>query len=339
MIELLRAQFGTQLDHSASTRLFDTLNWFEMLQRHCFSDAQLHIAHSLAASGNGSVWLPMIDDGQTLRALANWYSFSYAPLFVDAPEANPALRLRLLIQLASSLRGMRPHVTLSPMLGGSCIAEMAMQAFRQAGWIAMATPLGSNHILRLNGRDFAAYWSSRPGALRTAVKRKSRSAPCAFEIHRELSEALWREYLAVYAASWKDPEPTPDLLRAIAQDAQARCGLRLAFARHSDGRAVATQLWTIEGDTALIHKMAHDRSLDRQSPGTLLSHHMFAHVIDHDGVAVIDYGTGDNGYKRQWMEEERIMMRIDFFDPARPVIWPAMIKTSLSRLVERLKER
>lgn len=339
MIELLRAQFSTQLDHRYGTRLFDTLNWFDMLAKHCFADAQLHIAHSVLDNGgaHNSAWMPLIDDGKMLSALANWYSFSYAPLFVGAND--DAVRLSLIAELARNLRGVRAHISLYPVVDDIGSATMIVRAFRRAGWISMATPMGSNHILHLNGRDFATYWASRPGSLRSGVKRKGSGKPFVFTIERELTDSLWDEYLRVYDVSWKQPEPYPALLRAVAQDAAARGALRLGIARQADGSAIAAQIWTIEGDTALIHKLAHDRALDKQSPGTLLSHHMFAHVIDGDHVALIDYGTGDNDHKRQWMEEERPMMRIDCFDPARPAIWFKAARIAISGLVGRRKGR
>ena len=30
---------------------------------------------------------------------------------------------------------------------------------------------------------------------------------------------------------------------------------------------------------------------------------MFRHVIDVDGISRIDFGTGNDGYKRDWMED------------------------------------
>ena len=108
--------------------------------------------------------------------------------------------------------------------------------------------------------------------------------------------------------------------------------MRLGFAR-LDGRAVATQLWTVEHGTALIHKLAHDSTQDEGSPGTLLSHAMFAHAIDQDRVATIDYGTGDNDYKREWMDERIPLHQIDLFNPRRASSWIPAARTCISALV------
>ncbi len=136
------------------------------------------------------------------------------------------------------------------------------------------------------------------------------------------------------ARSWQGPEPARGtaFLRALAERESAAGTLRLGFAR-AQGRAVATQLWTIEGGVALIHKLAHDRAFDAQSPGTLLSHAMFARAIDRDGATLIDYGTGDNDYKADWMEQRLPLYRIDAFNPRSPASWLPAARAAISALV------
>jgi CelD/BcsL family acetyltransferase involved in cellulose biosynthesis len=68
---------------------------------------------------------------------------------------------------------------------------------------------------------------------------------------------------------------------------------------------VAAQFWTVDGGTAWIHKLAHLDSAKPLSAGTTLSAALFAHVIDRDRVTWVDFGTGDDPYKRDWMEQVR----------------------------------
>src|SRR3546814_9220867 len=89
----------------------------------------------------------------------------------------------------------------------------------------------------------------------------------------------------------------------------------------SDGLAVAAQLWTVENGVALIHKLAHREDAGAGSPGTLLSHAMFRHVIDTDKVTRIDFGPGADAYKRDWMESVRPLYQIDFYNWRRPASW------------------
>ena len=96
---------------------------------------------------------------------------------------------------------------------------------------------------------------------------------------------------------------------------------------------MATQYWTVEHGVALIHKLSHDRAHDAGSPGTLLSHAMFAQAIDQDRVDLIDYGTGDNGYKADWMDERIALHRIDAFNPRYASSWLPAARTAISALV------
>ncbi len=305
--------------------------WFDMLARHCFSGQRVMIPE--ARIGSASAFLPLVEEKGRLSSLSNYYSFSYAPIFegVEKPEE----REKLITQIAADLRQSQGRISLYPLIDDDDgLPDMLRQAFTKAGWIAILSLAGSNHIIDVNGRKFAAYWKGRPGALRSSVRRKGKSARYRYEIHERMDTALWGEYFAIYAASWKEAEPYPDIVRAIAEEAGERGALRLGILRDGD-RAVAAQLWTIEGDTACIHKIAHDTSEDARSPGTLLSHHMFAHMIDIEKVFRIDYGTGNNAYKRDWMEHARPMMRLDCFNPSHPRQWLLALKTRISQLVGR----
>lgn len=304
--------------------------WFEMLSNHCFAEQIVVMAR--AQIDNASATLPLVDEDTQLAALANYYSFEYGALFEGADD--PAIRFALLKQIAANVRRTHHRVCLYPLIDDNGTAEALRRAFAAAGWIALLTDQNSNYVLDIGKRDFSAYWAKRPGALRSAVKRKSRLGLYEFDMHDCVTDALWQDYTNVYAESWKNAEPWPAMIRSIAQEAANRGVLRLGFA-HKAGKAVAVQLWTIEGKTACIHKLAHDSAEDKGSPGTLLSHYMFRHMIDVEKVEHIDYGTGANAYKRDWMERERPMLRLDCFDPRKAAMWLPALKTCISQLVGR----
>lgn len=303
--------------------------WFEMLARHCYADST--ILWPRAEQEGAAAVLPLIEDGRELNALANYYSFSYAPIFEGAP--SPARQQALIGEIAARLRKSHSRVSFYPLLDPA-LAQTIRKAFASAGWIALLTDQNSNHYLDLNGRDFARYWADRPGQLRSSVKRKGKSKPYALSIEEQLTDRLWDEYMAVYNASWKNSEAYPEMVRALAEEAATRGALRMGFARAGDV-AVAAQIWTIEDGIACIHKLAHDGAHDRNSPGTLLSHYMFEHVIGRDGIFRIDYGTGNNAYKRDWMEQVRPMQRLDCFNPRKASMWLPALRTRISQLVRR----
>lgn len=322
----VRAAAAARLDRTCVPSLFDRLDWFESLHARCFGDRPLRVLH--AAEDGPEAWLFFLAPApRRLSALANWYSFRWAPVFTGDPD--PRTRQRLIEVIAQHLLRDEAQIDIYPIEGD---ADMLLASFRRAGWLAVRRPMGARHLLQLDGRGFAAWWGARPGRLRNQVRRKGRGNPFAISITDRLSDALWQDYVDVHDRSWKEPEPGLSFLRALAERESAAGTLRLGFAR-AEGRAVAAQLWTVENGIALIHKLSHDSAYDDASPGTLLSHAMFAHAIDVDRVETIDYGTGDNAYKAEWMETRETLYRVDCFNPRFASSWLPAARTAISALV------
>ncbi len=306
--------------------LFARIDWFESLHQHCLARNPVRILQ--AQESSTEAWLFLLSPSNNRHsALANWYSFVWAPVYLGDPD--PHTQRRLVEVLAAILFKTGRHIDLYPVADS---ANLLLDAFRRGGWFGVRRPMGGRHVLNLNGRDFASYWAGRPSRLRNQVQRKARSNRFSFEIRHDVNDALWQDYVAVHASSWKQPEPGLSFLRALAEREAAAGTLRLGFAR-LNGQPVATQFWTVENGTALIHKLAHDSAFDGASPGTLLSHAMFAHAIDTDRVSHIDYGTGDNAYKMEWMEERQTLYRLDFFNPRFASTWLPAARTAISALV------
>jgi hypothetical protein len=188
------------------------------------------------------------------------------------------------------------------------------------------------------GRSFEHYWAARPSKLRSTFARKARAAGLAVEIHRSFDPAAWDAYEEVYRASWKPEEGSFPFLRALAEQEGAAGALRLGIAR-KDGFPVAAQLWTVENGTAWIHKLAYREDRKALSPGTVLSEAMFRAAIDQDRVARIDYGTGDEAYKADWMDRRETLWRVEAFNPRTLAGLLAAGRASAGALVRRLRSR
>jgi hypothetical protein len=184
-------------------------------------------------------------------------------------------------------------------------------------------------VLLVKGRSFADYWSGRPGQMRTTLKRKAKKVDV--DILDRFDAAAWQAYEEIYGESWKPEEGAPELLRRFAQAEGVAGRIRLGIAR-SDGVPVAAQFWTVENGTAYIHKLAHRESAKPLSAGATLTAALFEHVIDRDKIEMIDFGTGNDAYKSDWMEFDRPRYRIDCLDPAQPRAWPPLAKRVLAPL-------
>ncbi|MBF9150330.1 GNAT family N-acetyltransferase [Novosphingobium jiangmenense] len=316
---LKEAQADPRLVAVQGASPFERLDWLALLAEHCLDETKAHV--TVAADDHGIAALPWLDDGGQIVALANWYNF-YVRFLGDQNHLS---------EIARSLPHARAMFAPLPEEDATGLAE----AFRRAGWIVIAEPCDSNHILPVNGRSFAEYWADRPGALRETFRRKSRKGEVNVRLVTEFSQADWDAYEAIYKLSWKPGEGSPEFLRAWAQMESGAGRLRLGIAEVAD-QPVAAQFWTVEGGTAFIHKLAHDERFRKQSPGTLLSAAMFEHVIDRDGVSLIDFGTGDDPYKRDWMEEVRTRWRLRAWRKRAVRHWPSLLRALAARTLQPL---
>jgi len=309
--------------------LFDRMAWFAALHTHCLAAMPPLVASAIGADGSG-VRLVLARHGwRGAVALANYYSFSYRPIFAGAADDNA--RAALLEALARDLPRRTHRLVLAPVPEEDGSADLIADSFARAGWRVFRRHADVNHMLALDGRDFEAYWQGRPGQLRSTVRRKASKYDVAIRIATGFDPADWADYDRVYRASWKPEEGSTAFLRSIAMAEGAAGRLRIGLA-HCDGRPVAAQFWTVEAGTAYIHKLAHDEAATAASPGTLLSAAMFQHVIDQDRAARIDFGTGDDGYKRDWMEQVRRREAIELIWPYHPFNAPFLARRLGSRL-------
>lgn len=297
---------------------FDRPAWFALL-----AETGLVPLVAIASDAENSAALALTESAGRITPLRNWYSFTWREL-APAGEAGD----RLLGAIARQLKNRGWRVTLEPVPEEDGSAERLARAFRAAGWQVAVEPCDINHVLPVRGRSFAEYWESRPGPLRTTFHRKAKKVE--IEVLTRFDPAVWADYEAIYAASWKPAEDQPAMLRAFAEAEGAAGRLRLGIAR-AQGVAVAAQAWTVENGTAYIHKLAYLESHRHLSAGTTLTAELFRHVIDVDHVALVDFGTGDQSYKADWMEAVRPRYRIDCLDPRSPRAWPALAKRLLRR--------
>ena len=81
---------------------------------------------------------------------------------------------------------------------------------------------------------------------------------------------------------------------------------------------MAVQFWIVEAGQATVLKLAHDEAAKADSPGTVLTALMLQHLLDQEHVGQIDFGRGDDAYKRLWASQRRQRIGVVLANPRHP---------------------
>ncbi len=240
----------------------------------------------------------------SVASLTSFYSCDFRPLIApgeDVPATAFALGRAVRRELApesvvrlDSLESTAPF--LEPFVSGLSAPGRALLRYEHFGrWWE-----------DVGGKSFDDYLGPRNGGLREIIRRKgSRLRRDGATIEMTPSGNLARgiaDYEAVYLASWKPDEPFPDFQPLLMRRLAAAGWLRLAICRMGD-RPIAAQLWVVTGGRATVLKLAHDQAFDRYSPGTVLTAHAIRMLMEDGRVKVLDFGRGDDPYKRAWASQ------------------------------------
>jgi hypothetical protein len=189
-----------------------------------------------------------------------------------------------------------------------------------------------NWVYRVQGKSYAEYMAARPAWLRSTISRKKRKLDRehGFEIRLftgdEVPQAM-TDYYRVYTASWKANEQYVDFLDGIVAGFSRPGWSRLAvlYVTQEDvngrlvrGRPIAAQLWFVLHGKASIFRLAYDKAWKQYSPGSILTSFLMEYVIDIDKVEEIDFLTGNEPYKRDWMSERRELFALSCVKCGKP---------------------
>jgi len=176
-----------------------------------------------------------------------------------------------------------------------------------------------NWYLEVNHRSFDQYFSTLSSRVKNTVTRKLKQFQHLNGTHIEIVtkgkglEKAISEFQSIYALSWKDQETYPDFISGLIRVAAEQNVLRLGIA-YLDGVAIAAQLWIVADKTAYIYKLAYDEKYKKMSAGSILTATLMRHVIDIDKVETVDYLSGDDAYKKEWMSHRRERWGIMIFN-------------------------
>jgi len=308
-------------EHTDCSAFPDDTAWFDLFEKHVLSGhEQLQLYYATAPSGDGSMLFPLISrkrrfGAMVLEALQNYYSVDYRPV-CSSDSART-----LIPQVISDIVQKKAvdAVVLKPMDAQAPETTIIKDVFKEASWMVHQKNCQANWVHDISG-TYVDYLQTRPKKLRNTINRKSKRLLTMPNVELTIHDGsvnldqIISDYIAVYDKSWKVQEPhplfIPELIKALAIRGQIRLGLL-----KMDGIPIAVHFWIVKHHRAYIYKLAHDAAYDRYSPGTVLMAEMIKNAIDKDLVKTLDFLSGDDKYKKDWMDERRFKLEIIAYNP------------------------
>ncbi len=210
---------------------------------------------------------------RTLSGLSNFYTSLYGPLLIGENGSLAALE-----KLAGAIRddGLSDVVDLKWFDRDSPVFADFQRAIRSAGMLVQTYFCAGNWYLPVEGRSYSQYLDGLRSSVRNIARSKNkkieRSGRVRFDLISGMTglEPAIEAYQRIYASSWKVPEPYPEFIPGLIRMCARHGWLRLGL-----------------------------------SIGTYLTTRIMEHALDVDKVNEVDYLTGDDKYKRDWMSHRR----------------------------------
>jgi ribosomal protein S18 acetylase RimI-like enzyme len=251
---------------------------------------------------------------RTAENFTNFYTMIAGPVLWPKEEqladvlSHLVRSVRTKFPSANILRfpSMDPDTAMFPALK-SALSSNGFMAVAEFGFVNWYEPC----------RDisYAAYVASLSSKTRNLIGRRTRKLEREFNVRWTLTDGgegfddALSAYRTIYDHSWKIPESYPEFiagfLRACAETGTLRLGIL-----YVDDKPAAAQIWTITNDEATIYKLAYDEKFKNLSVGSVLTAKIMEHVLDVDKPHTVDFGFGDDPYKKDWTRQRRERMNL-----------------------------
>jgi len=310
-IDDVPALFDSLFEQTAKQSVFCSRNWFSLLEQNVFQ----HSVIIFTVSSNDAVPLLVLPcyeveaKGKHLHSLANYYSALFMPVYAS-DYAQPGDLFNALFKEIN--RYNYQSITLQPMDNGSVDYVMLMQSLKQNGYFTEPFFCFANWYEILGSALFSDYYQHRPSKLTNTIRRKEKKLTdlqIVITSDYEQIKQLYPSYKDIYSSSWKVEESHPLFIEQMVFSLARNRQLRFGLAYIAD-KPAAAQLWFIskgisEQSVASIYKLAYDPFFKSTSIGSILTKAMFEHVIEKEHVKIIDYLSGDDAYKKDWVTNRR----------------------------------
>lgn len=239
---------------------------------------------------------------------ASYWPFRSFPMARDATDAEIADLLGCPI----AQRAIGPALRIGPVYSDDPGVTRVISVARRLGWSALTRELGTTFLQDIAAQSAQGVWPGKSRTRKTnACERKLRQAHG--EIHLQVvtgagwTDAAWRDLAAIEAQSWVGTQTDRSGAKFInahnlrhwqtaTGDPVIASQLR-ATILHAAGRPIAFSFDLEASDVLYGIASSYVQDMAQFSPGQIVTTHLLNQALTR-GVRLIDWGSGDNGYKR-----------------------------------------
>ncbi len=243
-----------------------------------------------------------------IRSMANFYPTVYSPLTkTGVPDEETATLF------ANYFLTTYPNAVIfefEPLRDNGLPQLIAKQYSHSGKSVWRKYHKHANRYEAVLGDNFEEYLKRRPSQLKNTIRRKNKllhkETDSELTIHSTAQDIVqhYAAFRLIYQESWKEDESYPDfigeVLQGLAEAGKAVLGILVV-----DGEPAAAQVWLKIGLGWGVFKLAYRPKYRRYSVGTLLTAGVIEHLLAHRDITEIDFFSGDDSYKTDWVQSER----------------------------------
>ncbi|THB75096.1 MAG: GNAT family N-acetyltransferase [Gammaproteobacteria bacterium] len=299
---------GQHVEQNKNKLEFDSsYEWYKELLNYALKPGASPII-ICAEENNSTVILPLQiyykNEKKHLGALTTIYSHNFSPIIISNNSSNSELishcigyAIKNYLPEIIDIEPINPKgVLITPLIKGIKHHMVTDTYFRFGNW------------LHTDISSFDEYKNNLQTQLKNTINRRQKkldkSHVWELKVYTKIEEIApaYQEFKYLYQLRWKKEEGNREFFDAIIMDLAEKGQLRLGIL-YIDNRPAAAQIWFNIGQRSSIFKLAFDESYKEFSPGTLLTYKMADYSINQDQATILDFLSGDDYYKKQWMSQ------------------------------------
>jgi len=322
--------------------IFFSRSWFECMTANALDKDHTMILACVESEDKVMAIVPMMEStgNKTWYSLRHGFTPIYSLLLADDDQEQ------VLSCMAQALSQLTVNgLLLEPVADDDYKITNMQTMLEKEGFNCEYSFRHYNWIHRLQGQSYEEYMAARPAQLRNTISRKKRKLERehGFEIRLFIGDEVLQhmpDYYQVYNASWKQNEITNAgfqdcFIDNFSQTGSSGTGWSRLAILYIKEQPVAAQLWFVHHGKASIFRLAYDKAWRPYSPGSILTSFLMEYVIDTDKVEEIDFLTGNDAYKQDWMSERRERFLLSCVKKVKPVSNYDRFVGSIRRIMKR----